>query len=94
MISTFIAALVMGCILGPLARLILPGRQNISTGMTVLLGAVGALLGTAIGAAFLDYGSTKNLISFSGLLMGLLGALIVVFAYTAVAGRNSRAVGR
>lgn len=92
MFSTFIAALFMGCILGPLARLILPGRQNLSVGMTVLLGAVGSLLGTALGSLFLNYGSTDNLISFSGLLMGLIGAIIVVLGYGAIAGKGTKAV--
>lgn len=91
-ISTLIAALVMGCILGPLARLILPGRQNLTVGMTVLLGALGSLVGTALGGLFLNYGSTDNLISFSGLLMGLVGAIVVILIYGAVNGR--KAVGR
>ena len=39
---TIIGALLAGIIIGPLARLVLPGRQNISMGMTILVGAVGA----------------------------------------------------
>jgi len=46
--QTILLALVAGIIIGPLARLMLPGRQNISLVMTVVLGAVGALAGSAI----------------------------------------------
>jgi uncharacterized membrane protein YeaQ/YmgE (transglycosylase-associated protein family) len=44
-VGTIIGALLAGIIIGPLARLVLPGRQHMSIGMTIGLGAVGALLG-------------------------------------------------
>ncbi|GAA5158565.1 GlsB/YeaQ/YmgE family stress response membrane protein [Ornithinimicrobium tianjinense] len=92
MIQTIIAALVAGCIVGPLARLILPGRQNLSVGMTVLLGAVGSLLGSWLGSLVFNY--EGGLLNFWGLILGIVGAIIVVLAYGAIAGRNDRAVGR
>lgn len=86
MIGTIIAALVAGLIVGPLARLILPGRQNLSVGMTVLLGAVGSLLGVFLGSLFFDYeGGPLN---FWGLILGIIGALIVVVAYGAISGNK------
>ena len=94
MISTLIAALVAGIIVGPLARLILPGRQNISIPVTILLGAVGALLGSWLGSLFFDY--EGGLLNFWGLVLGVVGALIVVVVYGAVTGRNNnnRSVNR
>lgn len=89
MIATLIAALVAGCIVGPLARLILPGKQNISVGLTILLGAVGSLLGTWLGSLFFDYEGGQ--LNFTGLILGVIGALIVVVVYGAVAGRRSTA---
>ncbi len=44
-LGTILGALVAGIIIGPLARLALPGKQNLSIGMTILLGAIGALIG-------------------------------------------------
>ncbi|MGD2060658.1 MAG: GlsB/YeaQ/YmgE family stress response membrane protein, partial [Acidimicrobiia bacterium] len=44
--------LVAGIIIGPLARLILPGKQNISLGMTILIGAIGAIGGGLLYEAF------------------------------------------
>ncbi len=90
MISTLIAALVAGLIVGPLARLILPGKQNISVPMTILLGAVGALLGSWLGSLFFDY--EGGLLNFGGLILGVIGALIVVLVYGAVTGRSDRGV--
>ncbi|MEU6743212.1 GlsB/YeaQ/YmgE family stress response membrane protein [Streptosporangium sandarakinum] len=51
MLGSIIAAIIIGAVIGALARLILPGRQNISIGMTVIVGIVAALVGTAIAAA-------------------------------------------
>ncbi|MFF0309157.1 GlsB/YeaQ/YmgE family stress response membrane protein [Streptosporangium sp. NPDC004379] len=51
MIGSIIAAIIIGAVIGALARLILPGRQNISVGLTVIVGIVAALIGTAIAAA-------------------------------------------
>lgn len=93
MFSTLIAALVAGIIVGPLARLILPGKQNISIPMTILLGALGSLLGSWLGSLFFDY--EGGLLNFWGIILGVIGALILVLAYGAITGRNGdRAVTR
>lgn len=94
MITTIIVSLIVGCIVGPLARLILPGRQNLSAGMTVLLGAIGSLLGSWVGAQFL--GTSGDQFSFWGLILGTIFAIVAVLAYGAISGRNTpnRPVGR
>jgi uncharacterized membrane protein YeaQ/YmgE (transglycosylase-associated protein family) len=45
-IGTIIGAIVVGLVVGGLARLIMPGKQNVGVVLTVILGAIGALLGT------------------------------------------------
>jgi uncharacterized membrane protein YeaQ/YmgE (transglycosylase-associated protein family) len=47
-ITGIISAIVIGAIIGALGRLILPGRQPIGVIMTVLVGIVAAIIGTAI----------------------------------------------
>ena len=46
MLTTIIVTVILGAIIGALARLVLPGKQNISTLMTVILGIIGALIGS------------------------------------------------
>ena len=46
MIGTIIGAIVVGLIVGALARLIMPGKQNIGVIMTIVLGALGSFIGT------------------------------------------------
>lgn len=40
-----IGTIIFGAVIGALARLVLPGKQNISILMTIVLGVVGALAG-------------------------------------------------
>lgn len=48
---SFLSAIFVGLIVGALARLVLPGKQNISIIMTILVGIVAAVIGAGIGAA-------------------------------------------
>lgn len=59
-LEVIIGALLWGIIIGPLARLVLPGEQAISIGMTILLGALGALVGGVIYSA-LGGGETEGI---------------------------------
>lgn len=45
-----ITAIIIGAIIGALGRLVLPGRQNISIVLTIVVGIVAALLGSFIAA--------------------------------------------
>lgn len=47
-ITGIISAIVIGAIIGALGRLILPGRQPIGILMTIIVGIVAAIIGTAI----------------------------------------------
>ena len=51
-ISGIISAILVGLVLGVLARLILPGKQNIPVWLTVVVGIIAAFLGTAIARGF------------------------------------------
>lgn len=78
-IGTLIGGLLAGIIIGPLARLVLPGKQDISLIMTIVLGAVGAIVG---GFAYeaLGGGETSG-IDWIRLLVQVAVAAIVVAIY-------------
>ena len=46
-----IGFIVFGLVVGALARLIVPGRQHLSIGMTLLLGLIGSVVGGVIANA-------------------------------------------
>jgi uncharacterized membrane protein YeaQ/YmgE (transglycosylase-associated protein family) len=50
-VTGIITALVIGLVIGVLGRVVAPGRQNIPLWLTLLVGVVAALVGTAIAAA-------------------------------------------
>ncbi len=86
-LGTIIASLLAGIIVGPLARLVLPGRQNISMGMTILIGAVGAFLGGLI-ANWVGVEETAGL-DWTQYLIQVGVAAVLVVAYGSMAGRKA-----
>jgi len=59
-IATIVGGLIAGLIIGPLGRLVLPGKQDISLGMTILVGAGAAIIGGLI-ADWIGVGSTSGI---------------------------------
>jgi len=86
-LATIIGGLLAGIIIGPLARLILPGKQNISMGITILIGAVGAIAGGFIADA-IGVGETTG-IDWTKLLIQVGVAAVVVLFYGSMAGRRT-----
>jgi uncharacterized membrane protein YeaQ/YmgE (transglycosylase-associated protein family) len=84
---TIVGALLAGVVIGPLARLVLPGKQDISVIMTIVVGAVGALLGGVIYEA-LGGGETSG-IDWIRLLVQVVTAAVLVVVYVALTGRKS-----
>lgn len=78
-LGTLIGGLLAGLIIGPLARLVLPGKQDISLIMTVVLGAVGAIVGGFVYQA-LGGGETSG-IDWIKLLIQVVVAAAVVAIY-------------
>ncbi|NJP99004.1 GlsB/YeaQ/YmgE family stress response membrane protein [Streptomyces zingiberis] len=50
-IGGIFSAIIIGIVVGVLGRLVVPGRQRIGILMTILVGIVAALIGTALAAA-------------------------------------------
>lgn len=73
--------LVFGTIAGALAKIIMPGKQNMGWLMTALLGIVGSIIGGFIGNKIFDKEVTNTVFSFYSMGMSVLGALLVLFIY-------------
>lgn len=85
MLTTILLALLAGIIIGPLARLVLPGKQNISLGMTILLGAIGALAGSWIYELISGTEDTSG-IDWIAFFIGVVVAAILVAVYASMKG--------
>lgn len=76
-VTGILTAIVIGLIVGALARLILPGRQSIPVWLTIVVGIVAALLGTALARA-LGIPTATSGIDWMELLVQLIVAVIGV----------------
>ncbi len=68
--------LIIGLIIGALARLFKPGKQNLSMLATLGLGCVGALIGGIV-ATLLGTGSLTEL-DFLGFVVAVIAAVLLV----------------
>jgi uncharacterized membrane protein YeaQ/YmgE (transglycosylase-associated protein family) len=78
--------LLFGLVIGALARFIVPGTERGGWVVSMVLGVIGSLLGALIGRAIGIYDETKTT---GGFFMSLLGAVIVVAVYHAIARRRA-----
>ena len=89
MIGLIISLIVIGLIAGALARLVVPGRQNISIPMTILLGIVGSFVGGFLGFLIFQRDPMDGFFQPAGIIGSVIGAIIVLFLYTRFAGRGT-----
>lgn len=75
-ISVIIGSLFAGIIIGPLARLVMPGKQDIGILATIVAGAVGAFIGGAL-ANILGVGETDGIDWIKHGLQVVAGAVAV-----------------
>lgn len=79
-ISGVISWIIFGLIVGAIARLLMPGRQNMGWVMTIILGVVGSFAGGALSTVL--FAPAEGFVRPSGWIMSIIGALIVLFIYS------------
>ena len=87
MIGTIIGAIVVGLIIGALARLVLPGRQNISVLVTIILGILGSLIGSWV-VYQLGYSNSNGGFEIIPFLAGVVVAALLIVGYGAMTGNR------
>ena len=75
-----IGAIILGILAGYLARLLLPGRQEMGFLLTALLGIIGALVGFFIFTELLGIGDS-DAFDLGGLPGAVLGAMLALWLY-------------
>lgn len=71
-----IGAIVVGFIVGLIARALMPGKQSLGFIMTTVLGIAGSLVGTYLGQVIGLYDSFSK----AGWIGSTVGAMILLFA--------------
>ncbi|MFZ0225352.1 MAG: GlsB/YeaQ/YmgE family stress response membrane protein [Mycobacterium sp.] len=87
MIGSIILALIVGAIIGLVARLVMPGKQDIGMVATVLVGALGGLIGSAVASQF-GYHNANGGVAWIPFFIGVAAAVVLIAIYESVMGRR------
>jgi uncharacterized membrane protein YeaQ/YmgE (transglycosylase-associated protein family) len=93
MIESIILAVIVGAVIGLVARLIMPGKQDITMVATVIIGALGGLIGSAVASQF-GYHNANGGIAWIPLFIGVAAAIALIAIYESVMGRRTGILGR
>ena len=81
--GAIISTLVIGLIVGAIAKLLMPGRDPGGCLITILLGIAGAFVGTWIGRVVWG----ENYVA--GWIMSIVGAMLLLLIYRLIRGRRA-----
>lgn len=81
--------LIIGLVVGAIAKLIMPGRDPGGIIVTMLIGVAGALLAGFLGRAL---GWYSDVAQGPGIIASVIGAIILLFLYRLLTGRRGTTV--
>jgi uncharacterized membrane protein YeaQ/YmgE (transglycosylase-associated protein family) len=82
MLTSLIGTIIIGLVVGVIAKLLMPGRDPGGCIITILLGIAGAFVGTWIGRLF--WGSNY----VAGWILSIIGAMILLLIYRMIVGKR------
>jgi uncharacterized membrane protein YeaQ/YmgE (transglycosylase-associated protein family) len=82
----FIATLIVGLVVGAIAKLLMPGRDPGGIIVTILLGIAGAFIAGFLGRAV---GWYRDPATGPGIIASIIGAMILLALYRLVVGRRT-----
>jgi uncharacterized membrane protein YeaQ/YmgE (transglycosylase-associated protein family) len=88
MLSLIVWLAVIGLIAGALARLLVPGRQNIGILATMVIGIVGSFVGGFLGYVLFHHDAQNGALQPSGIIGSVIGAIIVLLVVVRTGGRR------
>jgi uncharacterized membrane protein YeaQ/YmgE (transglycosylase-associated protein family) len=83
-----IGAIILGLVAGFIGKALVPGKDPGGFFVTIVIGLVGALVGYFIFTRGLGIGD-NDAFDLGGLLSAIIGVVIVLLGYRAVAGRRA-----
>jgi uncharacterized membrane protein YeaQ/YmgE (transglycosylase-associated protein family) len=88
MIGFIIGLIVIGLIAGAVARLLVPGRDPMGIGATIVLGIIGSFVGGFLADVLFRSDTADRGLSPAGIIGSIIGAVIVLLIYNAVSNRR------
>lgn len=94
MLGLIITLIIVGLIAGALARLLVPGRQNLSIMGTIVLGIIGSFIGGFLGYLIFHKDGQDGFFQPSGLLGSIIGAVIALLIWERMSHGSRRSAFR
>jgi uncharacterized membrane protein YeaQ/YmgE (transglycosylase-associated protein family) len=94
MLGLILTLIIVGLIAGAIARLLVPGRQPLGIGGTILLGIVGSFVGGFLGYLIFGHDKHGGFFQPSGLIGSIIGSVIVLLIYQHSSSGRRRTWGR
>ena len=88
MLGFILYLVLVGLIAGFIARALVPGRDPMSVGATMLLGIVGSFVGGFLGYVLTHHDAQDGAFQASGIIGSIVGAIIALLVYRSVTGRR------
>jgi uncharacterized membrane protein YeaQ/YmgE (transglycosylase-associated protein family) len=89
MLGFIIFLLFMGLVAGFLARAIVPGRDPMSIGGTILLGIIGSFVGGFLGYLLFHKDGSHGAFQASGLIGSVVGAIIALLVWRRIGHKDN-----
>ncbi|MEO7735707.1 MAG: GlsB/YeaQ/YmgE family stress response membrane protein [Kofleriaceae bacterium] len=77
--------LIIGLVVGALAKLVMPGKDPGGVIITIIIGVVGSLIAHFVGSAAGWYGANEP----AGLIASIVGAVVLLAGYRMISGRRA-----
>ena len=81
MLGFIIVMLLLGLVAGFVARAIVPGRDPMGIGGTILLGIIGSFVGGFLGYLLFHKDGSQGAFQASGLIGSIIGAIIALLVW-------------
>lgn len=81
MLGLIISLLIIGLIAGAVARLLIPGKQDIGVLMTIVVGVIGSFVGGFLGYLIFHKDANEGWFQPSGIIGSIIGAVLVLLIY-------------
>jgi uncharacterized membrane protein YeaQ/YmgE (transglycosylase-associated protein family) len=83
-----ISLIIIGAIAGFIARALVPGKDPMGIGATILLGVVGSFIGGFLGWALFGKDMSEGALQPAGIIGSIIGAIIALLIYRAATRRG------